>query len=572
MNSRAGTAFCKLSFLACLSIGLSALPQVVAGQTIAAGTSQTNLPTETTWPGSQNPPYICCWSKQGQFVTFSFTVSAGPTNLSLRYSAGNSNSTRTIQLDGAVLIANETFPRTPNWSTWTTLTLTPTLTSGAHTLTVLFDTPSGSAGYINLDNLTVASGSSPPPAGVVVALGYADGTAGLTPWAGSANTIFIGEGPQCCLTHGPENGSSGFDGGAIEITNTSPNAITVDAATVDFGGGSNPSHFDIWGGGAANRLPQQLQPGSHLVLAMDASFNFDTSDLFGEACHVNSGVVPVVHLTLNGALTDYLDDHQILNSDGADLASCPGDVSEQVPFVTVAAGPQSPATAVNDVAPSITGTAVVGRILSGFAGGWNASPPPSLAVQWMRCDSAGGNCGVIVGATTATYRPTNADVGSTLRFQVSASNPSGQRVISSPQTSAVLAGAAVAQMGDVSTGFTSIYTYQTTQLTSLVTAPSSGKSVYFEFFARGAGGTQNFTPQIYAVVGGSKGGLLGTGTTVTVPKGTDGQWYVSSLGGVDLVAGMQYILVLNASGAKSTYVGSETNGTMSFFVDYAPGN
>lgn len=572
LNARAERPFSNLSVLACLCIGLFARPGTASGQTIAAGTSQTNLSTETTWPGAQNPPYICCWSKQGQFVTFSFSVPAGPTNLTLRYSAGSGNSTREIQLDGAVLVANETFPRTPNWSTWTTLTLSPTLASGAHTLTILFDTTSGSGGFINLDNLTVVTGSAPPPPGIVVALGYADGATGLTPWSGSMNTIFIGTGPQCCLTHGPDNGSSGFDGGAIEITNSAASAITVNAATVDFGGGSNPSHFDIWGGGGPSRLPQSLAPGSHLVLAMDSGFNFDTSDLFGEACHVNSGVVPVVHLTFNGALTDYLDDHQILNSDGADLASCPGDVSERVPFVTVAPGTQPSIAAVNDVAPSITGTPTTGRILSGFAGGWNASPPPSISLQWMRCDSAGGNCVAIAGATTPTYRPGTSDIGSTLRLQVSATNASGNRVASSLQTSAILAGPPVAQMGDTSTGFTSIYTYQTTQLTSVFSAASSGTTTNFEFFARGAGGTQTFTPQIYSVVGGSKGSLLGTGATITVPKGTDGRWYVSSLSGVTLVAGTQYLLALNPSGVKDTYVGSETNGTLAFFVDYTPGN
>src|SRR2546423_996934 len=112
-------------------------------QIIAAGTSQTNLPTETTWPGAQDPPYICCWAEQGQYVTFSFTVSGGSTALTLRYSAGNGAITRKIEIDGATVVANQTFPGTPNWSTWTTLTLNETLGSGTHTLTVIFDTPSG---------------------------------------------------------------------------------------------------------------------------------------------------------------------------------------------------------------------------------------------------------------------------------------------------------------------------------------------------------------------------------------------------------------------------------------------
>ncbi len=63
----------------------------------------------------------------------------------------------------------------------------------------------------------IAAATAP---GVAVALGYADSATGLTPWSGSANTTFIGEPPQCCATHGPDNGSPGYDSGAIEVTNT----------------------------------------------------------------------------------------------------------------------------------------------------------------------------------------------------------------------------------------------------------------------------------------------------------------------------------------------------------------
>ncbi|MDB6092014.1 MAG: hypothetical protein JWN85_4798 [Gammaproteobacteria bacterium] len=541
-------------------------------QVIAAGKSQTNLPTETVWPGAQNPPYICCWINQGQFVTFSFTAPGGPTNLVLRYSAGAGAIARKILLDGVVFVANQSFPRTPNWSTWTTLALNQSLSSGAHTLTVTFDSASGSAGYLNLDNLTVSQGGGTggPPAGLVVALGYADSAAGLIPWSGSANTVFIGEPAQCCATHGPDNGSPGYDGGAIEITNSGSASLTVNGISVDFGGGSSPANFALWGGGTSPTLPQTLPPNWHLVLTMRSGFNFDTSDLFGEACHINSGVVPVVHVTVNAGVTDYLDDHQILNSDGADLASCPGDVSEQVPFKTVSAGAQPAAAPVNDVAPSFTGTAMQYRILSGFAGGWNASPPPKLVLQWMRCDSAGGNCSAISGAAGPTYRPVLADVGSTLRLRVAGSNASGSLTVSSLPTVAIASGPAVAQMGDTSTGFTSMYVQSPTELSSIFTAPSSGTTNDFEFFARGAGGTQVFTPKVYSVVSGKKGSLLATGAAVTVPRGTDGAWYVSAMKGLALVAGTQYVLALDPSGTKSTYVGSETNGQMAFFLDYAP--
>jgi hypothetical protein len=70
-------------------------------QTLAAGKAQTNLATESLWPGAQNPPYICCWDSQGQYVTFSFSIgSSGPTTFALRYSAGDGAITRKIEVDG----------------------------------------------------------------------------------------------------------------------------------------------------------------------------------------------------------------------------------------------------------------------------------------------------------------------------------------------------------------------------------------------------------------------------------------------------------------------------------------
>ena len=265
------------------------------------------------------------------------------------------------------------------------MTLTTSLAAGTHTLKVWWDSTAGSDQFLNLDNLTVTPGGL-PPAGVTVDLGYADGATGLTPWQGSSNTIFIGEPPQCCLTHGPDNGEAGYDGGAIEVTNGSASPVTVNAVSADFGGGSSPSHFDLWGAGGFGELPQTLPSGDHLVMAMTSSFNFDTSDLFGEACHVDSGVVPVVHITMNGVLTDYQDDHQILNSDGADLASCPGDVSEAKTFVAMSPNAQAAAAPVNDVAPSLTGAAIQGRVLSGLPGRLECEPAadPGVAVDALR--------------------------------------------------------------------------------------------------------------------------------------------------------------------------------------------
>jgi uncharacterized repeat protein (TIGR02543 family) len=124
-------------------------------QVIAANAASTNLPTESRWAGAQNPPYICCWGSQGQYVTFTFNSAAGPTDLALRYSAGSATATRKIEIDGVVVSANQSFAKTSSWNAWSTLSFTQSLTAGAHTLKVWFDSPAGSSNYLNLDNLTI---------------------------------------------------------------------------------------------------------------------------------------------------------------------------------------------------------------------------------------------------------------------------------------------------------------------------------------------------------------------------------------------------------------------------------
>jgi uncharacterized repeat protein (TIGR02543 family) len=125
-------------------------------QVVAAGASDTNLPTEARWPGAQSPPYVCCWGSQGQYVTFTFTSGGGATNFALRYSAGSATATRKIEVDGVVAVANQQFAKTSNWSTWSTVSLSRNLTAGSHTLKVWFDAGAGSENYLNLDNLTVS--------------------------------------------------------------------------------------------------------------------------------------------------------------------------------------------------------------------------------------------------------------------------------------------------------------------------------------------------------------------------------------------------------------------------------
>jgi Glycosyl hydrolase family 26/Fibronectin type III domain len=91
---------------------------------------------------------------------------------------------------------------------------------------------------------------------------------------------------------------------------------------------------------------------------------------------------------------------------------------------------------VNTAPPSISGTPSVGATLTGNAGGWSGSGV-RYTYQWLRCDSTGGTCAPVSGATAVSYGVTAAEVGSTLRFSVIASSRSGSTSGTSAATAVV---------------------------------------------------------------------------------------------------------------------------------------
>jgi Hypothetical glycosyl hydrolase family 15 len=96
----------------------------------------------------------------------------------------------------------------------------------------------------------------------------------------------------------------------------------------------------------------------------------------------------------------------------------------------------SGSTPTNTSVPVISGMAQVGSQLSTSAGTWSGSPT-SYTDEWRRCDSSGGNCTAISGATGTDYPLTSADQGATIRVAVTASNSSGATTSVSTQTSVV---------------------------------------------------------------------------------------------------------------------------------------
>jgi hypothetical protein len=93
----------------------------------------------------------------------------------------------------------------------------------------------------------------------------------------------------------------------------------------------------------------------------------------------------------------------------------------------------------NTALPTITGTAQDGQTLTATPGDWNGTQPMTYAYQWNRCDTSGASCSPISGATSTTYVVTSADVGSTLRVKVTATNSAGFGTATSNPTATVQA-------------------------------------------------------------------------------------------------------------------------------------
>jgi hypothetical protein len=97
---------------------------------------------------------------------------------------------------------------------------------------------------------------------------------------------------------------------------------------------------------------------------------------------------------------------------------------------------------VNVVAPSISGGAVVGDVLTVTPGSWSNSPT-SFSYQWEDCDSAGNACTAITGATGQFYALDGSDAGATIRVREIARNAAGTSAPASSSPTAVVLGAPV---------------------------------------------------------------------------------------------------------------------------------
>ena len=158
-------------------------------------------------------------------------------------------------------------------------------------------------------------------------------------------------------------------------------------------------------------------------------YQWQRCDSNGGACAADGGTTTQASYTVTSADTGKTLRVQVTatNSDGsASSTSVPTSV------VTAASPP------VNTAPPAISGSAVEGQTLTASTGTWSGATPITYVYQWLRCDRNGGSCASSGGSTTQNvYHLSSADIGTTVRVAVTATNSDGSQTSTSVPTALV---------------------------------------------------------------------------------------------------------------------------------------
>lgn len=168
----------------------------------------------------------------------------------------------------------------------------------------------------------------------------------------------------------------------------------------------------------------------------------------------------------------------------------------------------------NTVAPTVTGTPTHQEVLSVSLGTWTGEPI-SYTYQWQRGSTN------ISGATGSTYALVAADVGSTIRCVVTASNHFGDVAVTTAST-ATVAGIISATGGSKAFNSWDGYWYHTFNASGTFSLVNSlGRTIEYQIVGGGQGGRNYFVDKssIQTAGGGGGGGDFASGSFASMASG-----------------------------------------------------
>lgn len=131
---------------------------------------------------------------------------------------------------------------------------------------------------------------------------------------------------------------------------------------------------------------------------------------------------------------------------------------------------------VNTSIPVVGGNMVVGSLATADPGSWTGRQSISFSYRWLRCNTQGGDCISIGGATGRNYRLTSSDVSHRMRFNITARNPVGTLTVISAESPLVEeplpSGAIRLPNGEISIPVTSVPPDQRLIVSQVVFSPN----------------------------------------------------------------------------------------------------
>lgn len=148
------------------------------------------------------------WTAAGEWLNYTVNVqSAGTYTLGLRVASAGGGGRVYVTFAGSNKTGTLTVPATGGWQSWTTINATVNLSAGTQVMRVIFEN-----GGINLNSISVTSGSAPPPSAPATSVPFTGSPIGLP---GTIQAEAFDSGGQGVSYH---DNSPGNSGGAYRST------------------------------------------------------------------------------------------------------------------------------------------------------------------------------------------------------------------------------------------------------------------------------------------------------------------------------------------------------------------